>query len=116
MTRSNLVGNVTGRSDGLVPLRIWPFIDAGLAVCFRENLQSLQSYNCTVTAEFSLGGYHMAIVVLGADGTIGSAVKKVLEEKGYEVVSVGGPRRSERGAEHLARNVIRWKCSRFVIS
>ena len=24
MTRSNLVGNMTGRSDGLVPLRIWP--------------------------------------------------------------------------------------------
>lgn len=58
----------------------------------------------------------MAIVVLGADGTIGSAVKKVLEEKGHEVVSVGGPRRGERGAEQVARNVIRWKCTRFVIS
>jgi hypothetical protein len=56
----------------------------------------------------------MAIVVLGADGA--SGVKKVLEEKGYEVVSVGWPRRDERGAEQGARNVIRWKCTRFVIS
>jgi hypothetical protein len=43
-----------------------------------------------VTAKSSLGGHHTEIVVVGANGTIGSA-KKALEEKEHEVVSVGGP-------------------------
>jgi uncharacterized protein YbjT (DUF2867 family) len=57
----------------------------------------------------------MEIVVVGANGTIGSAAKKALEEKEHEVVSVGA-RGGELGAEHVVRNVIRWKCTRFVIS
>jgi nucleoside-diphosphate-sugar epimerase len=44
-----------------------------------------------VTAKSSLGGHHTEIVVVGANGTIGSAAKKALEEKEHEVVSVGGP-------------------------
>ena len=34
----------------------------------------------------------MEIVVVGANGTIGSAAKKALDEKEHEVVSVGAAR------------------------
>jgi hypothetical protein len=53
--------------------------------------------------------------VAGANGTIGSAAKKASEEKEHEVCLSEAPR-GERGAERVVRNVIRWKCTRFVIS